>query len=144
VNASTVDTLALAELLSPEQIVRQGLHRRVELAREVASDAITKAEVAFKPLAITRQQIRTLVDDHIKEASQNLSRARLVTKILAGLMSRGMFATALPHDREIWHSTLRVCPELGRNTPISVGLFSVSVSLGLFQNKNQLSVVRTT
>jgi len=34
VNASAVDTLALAELLSPEQLVQQGLHRRVQEARE--------------------------------------------------------------------------------------------------------------
>jgi hypothetical protein len=74
VDASTVDTLALAELLSPDQLVNEGLHRRVQEAREVASDAISKATLALKPLGISREQVHELVDKHVRQVSSGLAK----------------------------------------------------------------------
>jgi hypothetical protein len=75
VNASTVDTLALAELLSPDQLIQQGLHRRVDKAREVASEAISKAVLALKPLDISREHVQQFVDEQVRQVSQKLARA---------------------------------------------------------------------
>jgi hypothetical protein len=75
VNASITDTLALAELLSSDQLIQQGLHRRVEEAREIASEAISKAILALKPLDISREQVQQLVDEHVRHVSSGLSTA---------------------------------------------------------------------
>jgi hypothetical protein len=75
VNATAVDTLALAELLTADQIVQQGLHRRVQEAREVASEAISKATQALKPLDISLEQIQELVSERVRQVSESLANA---------------------------------------------------------------------
>jgi hypothetical protein len=48
-DAGVVDTLAMASLLSPEQVLDQGLRERVEAAQRCASGAISRAEEALRP-----------------------------------------------------------------------------------------------
>jgi len=72
-DAGVVDTLALASLLSPEQILDQGLRERVETAQRYASGAISDAEEALRELGIRRTRIQKLVDAHIEEKAEKLT-----------------------------------------------------------------------
>lgn len=71
-DAGVLDTLALASLMSPEQIVDQGLCERVETAKRSASAAVSSAEEALRVLGIARERIQELVDARIKAAAQTL------------------------------------------------------------------------
>jgi hypothetical protein len=72
-DAGVIDTLALASLMSPEQIADQGLRERVETAQRSASAAVTSAEAALRELGIGRRGIQELVDARIKGAAQTLA-----------------------------------------------------------------------
>jgi len=67
-----LDTLALAHLISPEEILNQGLRERVETAQRQGSEAVSKAFDALEDLQIPRERIQKLVDDRIKETSDKV------------------------------------------------------------------------
>ena len=71
-DASFLDTLALASLLSPAGVKNQGLERRVMQAQRAKEDAIDRATRALEPLTIERGQIAKLVEDHIADAGKRL------------------------------------------------------------------------
>lgn len=71
-DASFLDTLALASLLTPARVKEQGLERRVVKAQRAKEDAIDRAARALEPLAIERDQIMALVEDHIVAAGKRL------------------------------------------------------------------------
>jgi hypothetical protein len=71
-DASVLDTLALASLLSPEQIADQGLRERVEAAQRRASVAVSSAESALRDLGIPRESIQKIVDARITDTAQML------------------------------------------------------------------------
>jgi hypothetical protein len=71
-DAGVLDTLALASLLSPEQIADQGLRERVEAAQRRTSAAVSSAEGALRELGIQREHIQELVDANVKAAAQRL------------------------------------------------------------------------
>jgi hypothetical protein len=71
-DAGVLDTLAIAQLLSPEEIVNQGLCERVEVAQRQASDAVSTAFETLSHFGVPRGRIQELVDDRIKETSEKL------------------------------------------------------------------------
>lgn len=71
-DAGVLDTLATARLLSPEQIVNQGLRERVESAQRQVSDAVSASFTALEPFGVQRDRIVGLVDDRIKRTAEKL------------------------------------------------------------------------
>jgi hypothetical protein len=71
-DAGVLDTLALASLLSPEQIFDQGLRERVETAQRFTSGVVSRAEEALREFSISREGIQNLVDVRIKETAAKL------------------------------------------------------------------------
>jgi hypothetical protein len=57
-DAGARDTLAMASLLSPEQIVTQGLRERVESAQRTTSEAIASATQALRGLEFLADNFR--------------------------------------------------------------------------------------
>ena len=74
-DATALDTLAMASLLSPEQIVDQGLRERVETAQRYTSEAISNALVALREFRISRNQIQQLLDIQVREMAAQLKLA---------------------------------------------------------------------
>jgi hypothetical protein len=72
-DAGVLDTLAMASLLSPEQIVDQGLRERVETAQRVTAQAVSNAEGTLRELGIRRVHIQELVDARIKDTAEKLT-----------------------------------------------------------------------
>jgi hypothetical protein len=72
VDASFLDTLAAASLLSTEELRVQGLERRAAKAERARDDAIERATRALEPLLVGREKIAALVQDHIAEAGKRL------------------------------------------------------------------------
>lgn len=73
-DAGARDTLAMASLLSPEQIVTQGLRERVERAQRTTSEAIASAAQALREFGISRRQLQKLVDANIERIAEKLGR----------------------------------------------------------------------
>ena len=71
-DATFLDALALAGLLSPAGIKSQGIERRVAKAQRAKEDAIDRATRALEPLRVEREKIAALVEDHIAEAGKRL------------------------------------------------------------------------
>jgi hypothetical protein len=73
-DAGARDTLAIASLLSPEQIVAQGLRERVENAQRTTSEAIASAAKTLQEFGISRRQLQKTVDANIKRTAEKLGR----------------------------------------------------------------------
>jgi hypothetical protein len=71
-DAGVLDTLAIARLLSPEEVVNQGLRERVEAAQRQTSDAVSTASEVLRDFGVQRERIQELIDDRIKETSEKL------------------------------------------------------------------------
>lgn len=71
-DATFLDTLALASLLTSAGIKAQGLERRVVKAQRAKEDAIDRATRALEPLLVEREKIAALVEDHIVEAAKRM------------------------------------------------------------------------
>ncbi|MGA2356650.1 MAG: hypothetical protein ABSG02_19325 [Terriglobales bacterium] len=71
-DAGVLDTLAMAQLLSPEEVVNQGFRERVEAAQRQTSDAVTTAFETLRDFGVQRGRIQELVDERIKETSERL------------------------------------------------------------------------
>ena len=71
-DATFLDTLALASLLTPAGIKAQGLEKRVVKAQRAKEDAIDRATRALEPLLVEREKIAALVEDHIVDAGKRL------------------------------------------------------------------------
>ena len=74
VDISVLDTLALAQILTPEQLVEQDMRARVEEAERVRTRAVAGAAAALQPLGITETQVQKAVDEHLADASVRLRR----------------------------------------------------------------------
>ena len=74
-DASFLDTLALASLLTPAAVKEQGLERRVVRAQRAKEDAIDRATRAMEPMLVEREKIAALVEEHIVEAGERLRSA---------------------------------------------------------------------
>ena len=72
VDLSVLDTLAIARLLTPQQLVEQGLRERVEEAQRGCSNAIGNAAAALQEFKVDSRQVQTLVDTQITRAAERL------------------------------------------------------------------------
>jgi hypothetical protein len=71
-DASFLDTLALAWLLTPQGVEAQGLQWRVTKAQRAKEDAVDRATRALEPLLVERGKIAVLVEAHSAEAGKRL------------------------------------------------------------------------
>ncbi len=74
-DAGPIPTLAMAYLLSPEQIANQGWCDRFETAQRRVREAVSTAVLSLQELGISREQIQKLVDIHIQETAEELKPA---------------------------------------------------------------------
>jgi hypothetical protein len=75
VDVSVLDTLALAETLSADQIVEEGMWARVEEAMDTRTRAVATALAALQTLGITERHLQGLADAHVKDAAKRLRRS---------------------------------------------------------------------
>ncbi len=71
-DASFLDVLALAIILSPAGVKMQGLTGRMIKAERAKEDSIDRATRSLEPLRVEREKIAALVEDHIAEAGKRL------------------------------------------------------------------------
>ena len=69
-SASVLDTLAVASMMSFEEIANAGLRDRVESAQKAVSAAVASAVAALKELNVGVQDITEIVDRRVVEAAQ--------------------------------------------------------------------------
>jgi hypothetical protein len=74
INASILETLGIASILSEAVISAQGLTKRVQLASETAERLIKIAAGTLSTIGISEQEIRVLAKDHIQQAGQQLAK----------------------------------------------------------------------
>ena len=70
--ATSLDALALAWLLSPTWITERGLDKRVFMAQKAREDAIDRATEAMGRLLVDRQKVAAFVEEHIADAGMML------------------------------------------------------------------------
>ena len=75
VDISVLDTLALAEILTGDQIVQEAMRARIEEAIGTRTSAIAAALEALQPLGIAEQQLQGLVDAQVKGAAERLRKS---------------------------------------------------------------------
>lgn len=71
-DAGPLQTLAMASLLSPEDVADQGWRERVEIAQKQASTAISSASSRLEQFGISREQIQALVEASIHRTEESL------------------------------------------------------------------------
>jgi hypothetical protein len=74
-NASALDTLAVASMMTPEQIANAGLRGRVETAQQRVSAAVRAALSVLKEFGLTAQDITQIIDKRVEEAAQIIRKA---------------------------------------------------------------------
>ena len=75
IDVSVLDTLALVEILSADQIVEEGMRSRVEEAMGIRTRVVGAAVATLQALGITERQLQDLVDAHVKNAAERLRRS---------------------------------------------------------------------
>jgi len=75
IDVSVLDTLALAEILSVDQIVAENMRSRVEEARQIRARVVADAHAILEPLEISEQQLQGLVNAQVEEAAGRLRRS---------------------------------------------------------------------
>lgn len=68
-DASALDTLALASMMTPEQIANAGLRERVENAQKRASAAVKTSLAALKEFRVTGHDLTDIIDRRVKETA---------------------------------------------------------------------------
>ena len=76
---SVLDTLALAEVLGPDGVLREGLGGRVEDAIQTRMRAVSSAIEMLGPLEIKESQLQELVENHIRAAAAKLRQMRVAS-----------------------------------------------------------------
>ncbi len=76
---SVLDTLALAQVLTPEQLIECDLRARVEAAEQERSRSIATAMAALEPLGLTEPQLQKLIDASVADATVRLQRTLGIT-----------------------------------------------------------------
>jgi hypothetical protein len=87
VDASVLETLGLASLLSEIQIADQGLTKRVKYARQQAEGAIESAALRLVELGVSADQIRRLVNLRIDEAGARVAKTLESEKLRTATVS---------------------------------------------------------
>jgi len=73
-DAGPLQTLAMASLLSPEEIADQGLRERVETAQKQVSRAVSVAAGSLQQFEISQGQVQDLVDLSVQRSAESLRR----------------------------------------------------------------------
>ena len=74
-DASALDTLALASMMTPEQIANAGLRERVENAQKRAAAAVRTSLTTLKEFGVTAHDLTDIIDRHVKETAEVVRRA---------------------------------------------------------------------
>ena len=74
-DAGPLDTLAMASMLTPQQIVDQGLRERVEAAQKCVAQAVSMAANDLREFGVSRKPLQQLVDDCIHKAALRINPA---------------------------------------------------------------------
>lgn len=74
VNASVLDTLAVASLMDPEKIADAGLRERVQIAQKRATAAVQAATDALREFGITAEDISEILDRRVAETATLIKR----------------------------------------------------------------------
>jgi hypothetical protein len=74
-NASVIDTLAVASMMTPEQVADAGLRERVESAQKRASAAVEVAFSALKEFNIASADLAEIIDQKVAEAAEVIRKA---------------------------------------------------------------------
>jgi hypothetical protein len=69
-SASVLDTLAVASMMTPEEIANAGLRDRVESAQKAVTAGVASAVAALKDFNVGEQDITEIVDRRVVEAAQ--------------------------------------------------------------------------
>jgi hypothetical protein len=77
VNASALDTLAVATLMDPERIADAGLRERVQTAQKRASAAVQSAADALREFGVSTEDITEILDRRVADAAEII---RVATK----------------------------------------------------------------
>jgi hypothetical protein len=75
VDLPLLDALALEQILSPAQIIREGLRLRIVKAKDSRARSVADAQAALEPLGATEKELQNLVDAHVKNAAEKLRRS---------------------------------------------------------------------
>lgn len=71
-DASALDTLSVATMLSPTQIADSGLRDRVEQAQQKASAAIAAAAVALAPFNVSEKDLTEVLETRVSENAKKI------------------------------------------------------------------------
>jgi hypothetical protein len=74
IDVSALDTLAVASMMTPDQIANAGLRDRVGSARKRASDAIETALGSLKEFNVTSTDLNQIIDRRVVEAAEVIRR----------------------------------------------------------------------
>jgi len=69
IDLSVLDARALCKLLTPQQIVEQGMRERIEQAQRAYSTAISAAAAALREFEVSEKQIMQIVDQSVADAA---------------------------------------------------------------------------
>lgn len=72
VDLPVLDTLALGTILTPQQIVSQGLRDRIEQAQKECAAAVEKAASALADFGVDNQQLAVTVDANVAKAASRI------------------------------------------------------------------------
>lgn len=75
IDLSLLDTLALGRILTPQQVVEQGLRERMEEAQRSCSQAIACAASTLQPLEVDEKRITALIEERVAEAAVRMRHA---------------------------------------------------------------------
>lgn len=75
IDVSVLDTLALADILTADQFVEEGMRPPIQEAFDTRTRVVAAALTALQPLDITERQLQDLVDTHIRDAAGRLRRS---------------------------------------------------------------------
>jgi hypothetical protein len=75
INASALDTLAVATLVDPEKIADAGLRERVQTAQKRASAAVQAAADALREFGVSTEEITEILDRRVVEAAELIKSA---------------------------------------------------------------------
>lgn len=75
VDISALDVLALAEILTAEQIIEEGLRARVEEALDSRSTAVSNALPSLEVFGVRELHLQNLIESQVKEAAVRLRKS---------------------------------------------------------------------
>jgi hypothetical protein len=69
IDISVLDEIALAEILTAEQIIEEGMRARVEEAVEARQTAVSNALPSLQIFGVRERHLQDMIDERVKEAA---------------------------------------------------------------------------